>query len=308
VHQLEAVHLRHLVVREDQRGQHAPGLVQRDAAILDRPDGEALPGQAVGHVVALGRRVVDDQDALARAGHGEERAHAGDQLLGRGRLDQVVVGAGVEAAGQIGGLAERGADQHRHVRRALLDRLAQHVAVHDRHLDVGDDQIGRALVEARQRLLAIGRAHHLVAGFLEDRGGVAVDERRVVDQQDAPLAATGRAQHREHVGVGERHQQEAVSACGRGRAAILLGRADDDDRQLAAQARAQERHGRAEPRLGSGRGRCAGRRCRARIRGQGAGGDATGQDHCVGPGCGQSLEIVRGHELVPQRPQGALQE
>ena len=97
------------------------------------------------------------------AGHrgrgGQERADARRQLLGRRRLDQVVVGAGVEAALEVGGLAERRADDDRHGAAAAAQRslsaLHTRVAVELRHLDVGDHEIGRALVDELERLGAV---------------------------------------------------------------------------------------------------------------------------------------------------------
>jgi hypothetical protein len=61
VDQLEAGHVRHLVVADDQRGPHGLRLRERDRAILRGHHLEALAGQAVRHDVALRRRVVADE-------------------------------------------------------------------------------------------------------------------------------------------------------------------------------------------------------------------------------------------------------
>jgi hypothetical protein len=146
VDELEAVHVRHLVIADDQRGLHGLRFRERDAAVFGGRDREALAREAVGDVVALRRRIVDAEHALARRRQRAEhqRAHAGRQLLGDDRLDEVVVGAGVEAALEIGRFAERAADQHRHVGHSgvALELLAHRVAVELRHLDVGDHEIG----------------------------------------------------------------------------------------------------------------------------------------------------------------------
>ena len=163
----------------------------------------------------------------ARAEH--ERAHAGRQLLGEHRLDEVVVGAGVEAALEVGRLTERAADQDRHVRDrgVAFERLAQAVAVELGHLDVGDDEIRSLDARDDERLGAVVRRHDLVAVVLEDRDGVAVDHRRVVDEQDQLLRAGGRADDVEHLGVGERDLQEAVRV-DVARDVAVAGEPDDD--------------------------------------------------------------------------------
>jgi hypothetical protein len=95
-------------------------------------------------------------------------------------------------------------------RRIGLERLAHAVAVDAGHLDVGDHQIRAERARHRERLAAVGRRADLVAVVLEQRRGVAVDQRRVVGEQDQLARAGGRAEHVEHLGVAERHQQEAV--------------------------------------------------------------------------------------------------
>ena len=68
--------------------------------------------------------------------------------------------------------------------RILADRLGELVAVHARHLDVGDDHVDRAAVaQARQRVLGAGDRGHVVAGRLQHRGEHVAEERRVVDEQ-----------------------------------------------------------------------------------------------------------------------------
>jgi hypothetical protein len=244
VDQLEAGHLRHLVVADHERRLELQRLFQPDAAVLGGGDLEALAGQAVGDVVAQRRGIVHHQDALARRrdGAGQELLDPGHELLRHDRLDQVVVRADVEAALQVMRLAQRGADEHRHVaeRRVPLDLGAHRVAVELRHLDVEDEEIRRLRPADRERLGAVHRAHHLVAGVGQDRHGVAVDERRVVGQEDELARPRAGAEHVEHLAVGERREQEPVGVYRARHLAVARlqpddHRADGDVLELAAQ-------------------------------------------------------------------------
>ena len=57
--------------------------------------------------------------------------------------------------------------------------------VHARHHHVEDDEVVLPLVEARERLAAVGRADHLVPVLLERIGEKRLDGALVVDEQDA---------------------------------------------------------------------------------------------------------------------------
>jgi hypothetical protein len=84
---------------------------------------------------------------------------------------------------------------------------------------------------------------------------VAVDQRRVVGQDDEP-AATGRgAEHVEHLGVGEGHLEEAIGAGLAGGLAVVGPEADDDrgDREIVDRA-ADQRDGVGQRRAGQAAG------------------------------------------------------
>ena len=70
-------------------------------------------------------------------------------------LDDVAVGAGVEAALPVRVAGTGAEDQHRDVgqRRVGPDRLGQREAVHVGHLDIGEDEVARRLGELRQRFV-----------------------------------------------------------------------------------------------------------------------------------------------------------
>ena len=119
-------------------------------------------------------------------GAAQQGAHAGDELAGREGLDEVVVGAELEADdavldlalggehddGDVGGLADGAAH-------ALAGELGEH--------EVEDDQIEAVLLELLDRALAVAHAAHDVALALEvGRDGVA-DGLLVFDQEDLLL-------------------------------------------------------------------------------------------------------------------------
>jgi hypothetical protein len=106
--ELKAGHARHVVVVSTMSGGFATA-VAGVLAVDRRFDVEALAPQAIGDQVADRRRIIDHEHVLARARHarGEQRVQATDQLLGHDRLDQIIVGAGVEAFFQICCLTER---------------------------------------------------------------------------------------------------------------------------------------------------------------------------------------------------------
>ena len=109
------------------------------------------------------------------------------QLVDVDRLGQVVGGA--RAHGRDRGLdrAERGHHDHRQVGVALAQACQQLDAVHAGHLQVGEHQVGRELLQLAQRLEPVGGGLDLVALVAQELGerGARVD--LVVDDQDASL-------------------------------------------------------------------------------------------------------------------------
>ena len=77
--------------------------------------------------------------AVLLAGAAQQRAHPRQQLAQRERLDEVVVGAGVQAGDAVVDLAARGEHQHRRAVAALAQAPAHLQAVDAGHRDVEDD-------------------------------------------------------------------------------------------------------------------------------------------------------------------------
>ena len=87
--------------------------------------------------VAAGDALVGDG---RRVGAAQDRAHAGDQLLGAERLDNVVVGAKLEAGDPIGLVTAGGQDHDRHARVAA-DRTDHVESVDARQAEVEDERV-----------------------------------------------------------------------------------------------------------------------------------------------------------------------
>ena len=81
---------------------------------------------------------------------------------------------------------------------SALQAARELVAVHQRHQDVGDHQLGARFLRARQRLAPVGRADDLVPGDLEQRGQRLAIRAVVVRDEDGghlewTIFAQGRA-------------------------------------------------------------------------------------------------------------------
>src|ERR1039457_5523086 len=101
----------------------------------------------------------------------QQPLHRGEQRgLVKAALDDVAVGADIQAAAVILVAPARGEDDHRQRgKRGLLpDRFGQLETVHPRHLHVGEDQVGALVGDLDQGLLAVDGHSHAVAGVLED--------------------------------------------------------------------------------------------------------------------------------------------
>ena len=116
----------------------------------------------------------------------EQAADRPLELLGAERLGHVLVGAAVLAPEDVLLLAAGGEEDHggRLGGRVRLDAAADLEAVHLRHHDVDDQQVGPLLAQLLQRLLAVLRQDHAVAQRLEVHLQDLADARRVVGHQD----------------------------------------------------------------------------------------------------------------------------
>ena len=101
----------------------------------------------------------------------------------RERLGDVVVGAHLEAEQLVDLLVLGGEEDHRHV--GLLAQAAQQLhAVHARHLDVEDRQVGGLLAQRLEGGGAVAIGAHLVALRLQRHAERGEDVALVVDQSD----------------------------------------------------------------------------------------------------------------------------
>ncbi len=81
--------------------------------------------------------------------------------------------------------SERRDDDHGQAGQPLPEPAQQREAVHLRHLDVEDGELGRLLRHSRQCAVRIRLAHHRRAVPAEDLGEEPAGDRVVVDDQDA---------------------------------------------------------------------------------------------------------------------------
>ena len=135
--------------------------------------------------VGVQRQVADAQRRrAARRAAAQQRAHAREQLLALERLDEVVVGARVEALDARLQRVARGQDQDRHVV-VGAQRARDLDAVELRQAEVEDHEVGRERAALLERGRAVGGRAHLVAlhaqRALQRLGDVLV----VLDDEDA---------------------------------------------------------------------------------------------------------------------------
>ncbi len=126
-------------------------------------------------------------------------ADAGQQFLNAEGLGDVVVGAGVEGLDLGALVVAHGEDQHRSGELSA-DGAADLDAAHAGHHQVGDDQVGRPVLEDAQALLGIVGGAHVVALRGERGAQHARNLRFVVDDQNSArhvfLLSSGRLHHR----------------------------------------------------------------------------------------------------------------
>ena len=115
----------------------------------------------------------------------QQRAQPRQQLLERERLDEVVVGAGVQAADPVGHGVARGQQQHRRAVPRRAQAPADLEPVHPRHQQSSTSASGAPLGERIERLLPV-RGQLGVVALHPQRAVDGVAHRRlVVDHQDA---------------------------------------------------------------------------------------------------------------------------
>ncbi len=113
----------------------------------------------------------------------QHRFYARDELAGRERLDDVVVGAAAQPDDPVG-LAAAGGEQDHPRRRGLLAQAAHHLeAVEAGQHDVEHDKVRRALGAERERVGAVAGDTCAVAGALEVARHDLADGGLVVDDQ-----------------------------------------------------------------------------------------------------------------------------
>ena len=107
------------------------------------------------------------------------------QLVHREVLGQVVEGPVLDRGDRRFDGGE-GGEQNDRKSRIHLASAAQHLhAVHARHLEVGQQEVGTLRLDERERAMRVGRGQTLVAGPLQDAGTVLDHIRLVVDHQHA---------------------------------------------------------------------------------------------------------------------------
>ena len=107
--------------------------------------------------VGVQREVADAQRGHpARRAAAQQRAQAREQLLALERLDQVVVGADVEALDARLERVARGQDQDRRVVAVVAQALGDVDAVQPREAEVQDDDVGQERVRLVEPADAVG--------------------------------------------------------------------------------------------------------------------------------------------------------
>src|SRR4051794_28801550 len=109
------------------------------------------------------------------------------------RLEKVCARARFEPGALVLLAPPRRHDDDRHLLPSAspADGAREGVAVHARHLDVGQDEIGGIALEPGGAVEAVDRGHHLVARALEDDPLELADTDGVLDDED-PGPAAGR--------------------------------------------------------------------------------------------------------------------
>jgi hypothetical protein len=132
-------------------------------------------------------RLIDAGAPVARTI--EHGPHALDDFVAIERLDEVVVGADLQAGEAVFHIAAAGDENHADARGALhgLERLADFPAAALRHHHVEQHSVRQARLRHRQRLFAIARGQYLALERLEKRPQQQRDLFVIIgDQHDRP--------------------------------------------------------------------------------------------------------------------------
>jgi hypothetical protein len=122
----------------------------------------------------------------------QDGADARDQLAGGEGLDDVVVGAELQAGDAVGLLAARGEQDDRDARALLLAHPAHDLQpVDPGHHQVEHDEVRPAAREGVERRVAVRDDLGVVAGALEVARDDLADRRLVVDHQDRGVGVRG---------------------------------------------------------------------------------------------------------------------
>ncbi len=146
-----------------------------------RSPAEGLVGEAVQAQILEGERLL----LLVLAGAAQQGAHARHQLAQREGLDEVVVGARVEAGDAVVDLPARGEHQHRRAVASVAQAPADLEAVEVGHGDVEDHRVAGIGAEALQRLGPVRGLEDVVAFQRERPPERVLDGGLVVNHEDS---------------------------------------------------------------------------------------------------------------------------
>ena len=120
---------------------------------------------------------------IGPTGATQQRVHARDQLLQVGRLDDIVVGARLEAGDLVARRIARREDQHRYAETCVA-KLAQHLEpAHRRQADIEDDAGVLPRACTRQSGTTVAHPVHLVPCMLERGLQAGAQQGIVLDEQ-----------------------------------------------------------------------------------------------------------------------------
>ena len=125
-----------------------------------------------------------DRDAIGRA----ERTGSGDhgsQGYGADRLGQEIHGPQLHRRHRVGHAAVRRDDHYRSLVARVAKTSQSFPTIHDRHLQVKQDEIGRRLAELRQRRVTVSGFGHQVSCYLQGRAEDEPDIGLVVDDENS---------------------------------------------------------------------------------------------------------------------------
>ncbi len=157
-----------------------------------RVSSSSTPSRVTSRVAQSMAQVGEREPVVLRPGVGspQQRPEPGEQLLERERLDQVVVGAGIEPVDPVVGGVACGEQQHRDVVPLGADAAAHLEPVDDRHHHVEHHDVGQALGEDAEGPTTVGSGGDVVA--LEGQAALEAvpDIGFVVDDQDGGHLST----------------------------------------------------------------------------------------------------------------------